>query len=711
MPRNMPFKGSSKLGDEYNPERWKTQESSTGQLGSFVVEESESTGVKSQFDEGMLNKIEAQLKSGQFQKLYGTKATEDAYDIMVSSGRATEYFNKQGVRTGVRFLSGKTITDADLPRASGMQFQKMVEYGEPGSSEQRVFFEGEQNQMTRSLENEIEDLKGLVTEMETSGTYDKPITELNARDAAKAARINKARARVGLDPIVKPQPITNFDIKEKTVGEYYMNELLRKQVQLDTQKDLMGKSEKTLFNESIIKKASPEATEFEVKSFSEPVDTPRASTENPTAGVRRAEDVVRGVVNRTTFNPDKPSTALSAYRGKEFKLQSKAVQDKILKNASFKKLVNTYTQDYIKLGETKGAAEILAKNKAINDVDSILLGSDDSGWNLSKVKGFNTRATIKNLVEDLAKAGTVETRPGTLDTGGIREFSYDLGGIADQSSSSRSADIVTTGVEPEGYSNLRRTETLPGETIQQARKRNSILAQISGWNPKENTWFKNSDVAAYETKQKTLRTLVTSGQVNPMDIAWDTMKRDFNTGSFNPDDIGRYIKPSAATDTTVSALKQVVGKSTSRVKPSKVKLPKVDNPLEGYDGPPYDAQTMDRDVPIYDDPSKVQEPKELQPEGMDERIPEVKRAADVAPSTVNYQGPDINIAGLTDSQIQKIPAYKDALDALADVDMDDAAKVKYATQRTRDALKQLDLQDANAKKGFQRMLKAILKGL
>ena len=696
MPRNMPFKGSSKLGDEYNPERWKTQESTTGQLGSFVVEESESSGVKSQFDEGMLNKIEAQLKSGQFQKLYGTKATEDAYDVMVSSGRATEYLNKQGVRTGVRFLSGKTVTDFDLPRASGMQFQKMVEYGEPGSSEQRVFFEGEQNQMTRSLENEIEDLKGLVTEMETSGTYDKPITELNARDAAKAARINKARARVGLDPIVKPQPITNFDIKEKTVGEYYMNELLRKQVQLDTQKDLMGKSEKTLFNEAIIKKASPKATEFEVKSFSEPVDTPRASTENPTAGVRRAEDIVKGVVNRTTFNPDKPSTALSAYKGKEFKLQSKTVQDKILKNASFKKLVSTYTEDYIKLGETKGAAEILGKKKAINDVDSILLGSDDVGWNLSKVKGFNTQATIKNLVEDLQAPGMADTSTKFRDVGASegrinymqqlvdegkasfnpnyketitnvpleeRKVGYDRAGIADQSSSSQTVDVRTTGLEPEGYSVLNRTTTLPGETVKQAQKRNAVLAQISGWNPKENTWFKNSDVAAYESKQKTLRTLVTSGQVNPMDIAWDTMKSDFNTGAFNPDDIGRYIKPSAATDTTASALKQVVGKSTSRVKPS----------TGG--------------------------------------VPQVKRAADVAPSNVSYEGPDINIAGLTDSQIQRIPAYQDALDALADVDMDDTAKVKYATQRTRDALKQLDLQDANAKKGFQRMLKAILKGL
>ena len=686
MPRNMPFKGSSKLGDDYNPERWKKQESTTGQLGSFVVEESESSGVKSQFDEGMLNKIEAQLKSGQFQKLYGTKATEDAYDVMLSSGRATEYLNKEGVRTGIRFLSGKTVTDFDLPRASGMQFQKMVEYGEPGSSEQRVFFEGEQNQMTRSLENEIEDLKGLVTEMETSGTYDKPITELNARDAAKATRINKARARVGLDPIVKPQPITNFDIKEKTVGEYYMNELLRKQVQLDTQKDLMGKSEKTLFNEAIIKKASPGASEFEVKTFSEPVNTPRASTENPTAGVRRAEDIVKGVVNRTTFNPDKPSTALSAYKGTEFKLQSKTVQDKILKNASFKKLVSTYTEDYIKLGETKGAAEILGKKKAINDVDSILLGSDDVGWNLSKVKGFNTKATIKNLIEDLAGAKSINMpasftgqtndyqvtqfgeKPRNLNyrmniDKEARGVGYDLGGLADQSSASQTVDVPTTGIEPEGYSVLNRTTTLPGETVKQAQKRNAVLAQISGWNPKENTWFKNSDVAAYESKQKTLRTLVTSGQVNPMDIAWDTMKSDFNTGSFNPDDIGRYIKPSAATDTTASALKQVVGKSTSKVKPT----------TGG--------------------------------------VPQVKRAADVAPSNVSYEGPDINIAGLTDSQIQRIPAYQDALDALADVDMDDTAKVKYATQRTRDALKQLDLQDANAKKGFQRMLKAILKGL
>ena len=685
MPRNIPFKGSSKLGDDYNPERWKKQESTTGQLGSFVVEEAESSGVKSQFDEGMLNKIEAQLKSGQFQKLYGTKATEDAYDVMVSSGRATEYLNKEGTRTGVRFLTGKTVTDADLPRASGMQFQRMVEYGEPGSSKERVFFEGEQNQMTRSLENEIEDLKGLVTEMETSGTYDRPITELNARDAAKATRINKARARVGLDPIVKAQPLTKFDIKEKTVGEYYMNQLLKKQVQLDTQKDLMGKSEKTLFNEAIIRKEN-KFSEFEVKSFAEPVDTPRASKENPTAGVRLAEDIQKGVVNRTTFNPDKPSTDLSAYKGTEFKQQSKAVQNKILKNASFKKLVNVYKEDYIKLGETSGAAEILAKNKAINDVDSILLGSDDVGWNLSKVKGFNTKATIKNLVEDLAGPKSLNmpaSFTGQTNDYQVKQFGdeprnlnykvnldreargvgYDLGGIADQSSSSRTADIITTGLEPEGYSPLNRTNTLPGETTKQAAKRNAVLAQISGWNPKEGTWFKNSDVAAYESKQKTLRTLVTSGQVNPMDIAWDTMKSDFNTGSFNPDDIGRYIKPSAATDTTTSALKQVVGKSTSKVKPS----------TGG--------------------------------------IPQVKRAADVAPSTVSYEGPDINIAGLTDSQIQRIPAYQDALDALADVDMDNAAKVKYATQRTRDALKQLDLQDANAKKGFQRMLKAILKGL
>jgi hypothetical protein len=315
-----------------------------------------------------------------------------------------------------------------------------------------------------------------------------------------------------------------------------------------------------------------------------------------------------------------------------------------------------------------------------------LLGSDDVGWNLSKVKGFNTKATIKNLIEDLAGPKSLNM-PGSF-TGQTNDYQvkqfgekprnlnykvnldreargvgYDLGGIADQSSSSRTADISTTGLEPEGYSPLNRTSTLPGETTKQAAKRNAVLAQISGWNPKESTWFKNSDVAAYESKQKTLRTLVTSGQVNPMDIAWDTMKSDFNTGSFNPDDLGRYIKPSAATDTTTSALKQVVGKSTSKVKPT----------TGG--------------------------------------VPQVKRAADVAPSTVSYEGPDINIAGLTDSQIQRIPAYQDALDALADVDMDAAAKTRYATQRTRDALKQLDLQDANAKKGFQRMLKAILKGL
>ncbi len=283
-----------------------------------------------------------------------------------------------------------------------------------------------------------------------------------------------------------------------------------------------------------------------------------------------------------------------------------------------------------------------------------------------------------------------------------------MGGIADQWGSSRSADVITTGLEPEGFTTLRRTEQLPGETATQAGKRNATLAKLAGWDPKTNTWMSGSDITRYESSQKTFRSLVTSGQINPNDVAWSAISNDISSGTYNPDDITKYIKPSAANDTSVSALKEVAGKSTSRVKPSNVKLPKLDNPLEGYDGPPYDAQTMDRDVPIYDDPSKVQEPKELQPEGMDERIPEVKRAVDTAPTTPNTT-PKITIKSLTDAEIQRLPAYQDALDALVDVDITDAAKANIATTRTRQALEAIEKR-TGIPDGLNRMLNDLRKG-
>lgn len=777
--QGMPFSRGSKLSDEdYNPERWKKQPG--GQLGSYAIEESAGAASAS-LDKSIVDEVK-NLTTKQFVAKYGQENYNTATNLMQeagygsvvrdrigntvsfklrqSKGRGTGITSKAVRQERIDFIkkldttlqqslaakmTPKEVPTTDFPpelqRATrGMGFESTGQlYTEkyiPGVTDAKtasgelkdtsVFFEGEQLKTTQQLRDDIKVLEDVINDMNTSGTYDKPITEMGEIDSARINRINKARLREGLEPVVKSRPLVNLDIKEKTLGDFYYNQLLSKQVELSALEETLGKSKEQLelFNRidklpagTVSRPADMSIREMELTT--ERVTQPLKSTQNPTENVRKAEDIISGVVNRTTYG-GKPSTALSQFRGFAFNELNVENKEKILNNASFKKLVSEYKKGFETLGEGVDADK-LAKEAAIVDVDNILLERDTLGWNINKTKGFNTKATIKNLVEEIAGASAVnmpgsftgQTNDYLVDNFGAepknldykinlaketRGVDYDMGGIMEHWSSSQTVDVKTTGLEPEGYSALNKSQALAGETIQQARVRNVVLAEIAGFNPKTSTWMANSDVAKYEKSQRDLRKMVDAGLIDPMNIAWREIQSDFKAGTFNADNISKYIKPSAIGKTDTANFKQVLGKTSSTTKTSGLPFP----------------GTVSRDGRMAIGKGDIRPGdealQEYPPAPKENTIPEAKRAVEIAPSSVDLPE-NFNIKSLTDQQIMRLPAYEDALKSIGSLEnVSDAAKSKIAITRTRNALEVLSKQGP-LPKGFLRMLKNITKGL
>lgn len=781
--QGMPFTRGSKLSDEnYNPERWKKQPG--GQLGSYALEES-AGATSAALDKSIVDEVK-NLTTKEFVAKYGQENYNTATNLMQEAGYGSVVRDRigntvsfklrqsQGTGTGItskavrqeriNFIkkldttlqqslaaknTPKEIPTTDFPpelqRATrGMGFESTGQlYTEkyiPGVTDAKtasgelkdtsVFFEGEQLKTTQQLRDDIKVLEDVINDMNKSDTYDKPITEMGEIDSARINRINKARLREGLEPIVKSRPLVNLEIKEKTLGDFYYNQLLSKQVELSALEETLGKSKEQLelFNRidklpagTVSRPADMSISEMELTT--ERVTQPLKSKQNPTENVRIAEDIVSGVVNRTTYG-GKPSTALSAFKGRAFNELDVDSQAKILDNASFKKLVSEYKKGFATLGEVD--ADKLAKEAAIVDVDNILLERDTLGWNIKKTKGFNTKATIKNLVEDLQKTGAVDTSIRFRDVGipesryleyeklvnegklswnpnykepdiprvqTTRKQDYDMSGKIKHSSSSRTVwELPTTGLEPQGYSVLNTQQVLSGETVEQAKVRNVVLAEIAGWDAKESTWMKNSDVAKYEKSQKDLRKMVDAGLIDPMNIAWREIQSDFKAGTFNADNISKYIKPSAVGKTDTANFKQVLGKTSSTTKSSGLPFPGT----VSRDG----RMAIGKEDYTYVEAEDYKTPT----------IPEAKRAVEIAPSSVDLPE-NFNIKSLTDQQIMKLPAYEDALKSIGSLEnVSDAAKSKIAITRTRNALEVLSKQGP-LPKGFLRMLKNITKGL
>jgi len=250
-----------------------------------------------------------------------------------------------------------------------------------------------------------------------------------------------------------------------------------------------------------------------------------------------------------------------------------------------------------------------------------------------------------------------------------REFDYDT--EASDFSSSRTAELDTTGIEPEGYDPLTKNKVVPlsGENASQAAKRAAVLAKVSGWDFESGAWKANSDINAYAGRQRTLRTLVDQGAINPNDIAWSAINADIDAGTFDSSNIKKYLKLSGASDTAASALKTSVNIKTS----GRVKSP----------------------VTIGSS-----------------QVPAVKPATQVAPTKPDTSR-KLDVKSITDAEIKTLPIYKMMRDEFSNTEslkaLSSDALDNYTVKQTRNQLNILSKQEGAAGRGFAKMIETIIK--
>tara|TARA_R110002020_G_scaffold7496_1_gene31477 strand:+ start:5257 stop:7869 length:2613 start_codon:yes stop_codon:yes gene_type:complete len=314
--------------------------------------------------------------------------------------------------------------------------------------------------------------------------------------------------------------------------------------------------------------------------------------------------------------------------------------------------------------DTKMAGEVIGTRK-INDaftVDKVFLEKDPNTGNFS-VKSSVTSNPITN-------SGLGPE---------VRDLNY--GKTKDiHKSVSREVELDFTGVEPEGYDPLTKNKVvlLSGESATQGAKRAAVLAKVSGWDFESGSWKAHSDVNSYVGRQRTLRTLVDQGAINPNDIAWNAIATDLDAGTFDSSNIKKYLKTSGATDTAASALKTSVNIKSSSKKGTSVTI-------------------GSSKVPV------VKTAKEVKPE-----TPAPKTADPASVGTKKF-----TVDSLTDSEIMRLPAYKDLRDKLGASDelknLRPEALDQITLTRTRSILKELAKQESAATKGFSKMIETIIK--
>jgi hypothetical protein len=302
--------------------------------------------------------------------------------------------------------------------------------------------------------------------------------------------------------------------------------------------------------------------------------------------------------------------------------------------------------------EIQGAVEIQSQ---IQKNTAALLGKDYEG---KKIAG----------IDESGNAYVNKSKPSVNRVPGPpREYDYDT--EDGDFSSSRTAELDTIGIEPEGYSKLNRTVTLPGENPKQAARRNAVLAKISGWDFESGAWKANSDINAYEGRQRTLRTLVDQGAINPNDIAWNAINADIDAGTFDSNNIKKYLKLSGASDTAASALKTSVNIKTS----GRVKSP----------------------VTIGSS-----------------QVPAVKPATQVAPTKPDTSK-KLNVKSITDAEIKTLPIYKMMRDEFSNTEslkaLSSDALDNYTVKQARNQLNILSKQEGAAGRGFAKMIETIIK--
>ena len=250
-----------------------------------------------------------------------------------------------------------------------------------------------------------------------------------------------------------------------------------------------------------------------------------------------------------------------------------------------------------------------------------------------------------------------------------RKFDYGTQKYYDHSGQQHTVDIDTIGIEPEGYSKLNKTVPLPGENPKQAARRNAVLAKISGWDFESGAWKANSDINAYAGRQRTLRTLVDQGAINPNDIAWNAINADIDAGTFDSSNIKKYLKLSGASDTAASALKTSVNIKTS----GRVKSP----------------------VTIGSS-----------------QVPAVKPASQVAPTKPDTSR-KLDVKSITDAEIKTLPIYKMMRDEFSNTEslkaLSSDALDNYTVKQARNQLNILSKQEGAAGRGFAKMIETIIK--
>jgi len=322
------------------------------------------------------------------------------------------------------------------------------------------------------------------------------------------------------------------------------------------------------------------------------------------------------------------------------------------------KSINTHMVGGSVRPEIQGAREITTQ---IEKNTAALLGKDYHGKEIAGIDKSGNAFTHQSKPP-------FNPFPGPYDsTRKPREFDYDT--EDGDFSSSRTAELDTTGIEPEGYSKMNRTITLPGENAKQAARRNAVLAKISGWDFESGAWKANSDINAYAGRQRTLRTLVDQGAINPNDIAWNAINADIDAGTFDSSNIKKYLKLSGATDTAASALKTSVNiKTSGRVK-----------------------------SPVTIGSSKV---------------PAVKPATEVAPTKPDTSR-KIDVKSITDAEIKTLPIYKMMRDEFSNTEslkaLSSDALDSYTVKQARNQLNILSKQEGAAGKGFAKMIETIIK--
>lgn len=348
--------------------------------------------------------------------------------------------------------------------------------------------------------------------------------------------------------------------------------------------------------------------------------------------------------------------------------------------------------------EAKNAGEVI-DTKQIHSaftIDSVELVKNNAG-----------NYEIKHVVRSSPYSSALEDK--------TRIDNYGANYMYDHGSQSHTINIDTTGIEPEGYDPLTKNKVVPltGESASQAGKRAAVLAKVSGWDFESGAWKAHSDVNAYAGRQRTLRTLVDQGAINPNDIAWNAINDDIDAGTFDSSNIKKYLKLSGATDTAASALKTSVNiKSSSRkgtvvtIGSSKVPVVKTAKEMTSVDlhdeSIDYDPDAEKSGVTAKDQTSPYSE------HDFDE-----KYGTNAPDSGAGTTGNKFTVDALTDDEIMKLPAYRDLRNTLGASEelknLRPEALDKITLTRTRSILKELSKQETAATKGFAKMIETIIK--